>query len=351
LTPLAFLVPGPLDQLTGGYLFDRRIVEGLRAGGRKVDVVELAGSFPDADGTARAAVAAALGGLPGNAAAVIDGLALLGAADCLEAAAKRLRLIGFIHHTLASETGLSVAENARIAGLEGGLLRLLRGAICPSEETAAALSAYGVAAARLAVVPPGTAKPAVARPPSRKDGPARLLTVASVTPRKGHLVLVDALARLTAFDWELRCVGSLTRDPATAAALRDAIARHGLADRVTLAGERRPEELTAEYQAADCFVLPSYHEGYGMAFAEALSHGLPVVAARAGAVPRTVPESAGLLVPPGDAAALAAALQRVIAEPDLRRRLAAGALAAGALLPDWDQSVRGWAAAFERLVA
>jgi glycosyltransferase involved in cell wall biosynthesis len=351
LTPLAFLVPGRLDQLTGGYLFDRRIVEGLRASGRGVEVIELAGSFPDADATARAAVGAALAGLPDNAAAVIDGLALLGAADCLAAAAKRLRLIGFVHHTLASETGLSAAESARIAALEGRLLRLLRGAICPSEETAAALTAYGIAGARIAVVPPGTAKPTVARAASREAGPARLLTVASVTPRKGHLVLVDALARLTALDWRLRCIGSLTRDPATAEALREAIARHALADRVTLVGERRPEELAAEYQAADCFVLPSFHEGYGMAFAEALSHGLPVIAARAGAVPRTVPESAGLLVPPGDVAALAAALQRVIAEPDLRRRLAAGALAAGVLLPDWDQSVRCWAAAFDRLVA
>jgi glycosyltransferase involved in cell wall biosynthesis len=351
LTPLAFLVPGRLDQLTGGYLFDRRIVEGLRAGGRKMEVVELAGSFPDADATARAAVRAALAGLPDNTAAVIDGLALLGGADSLEAAAKRLRLIGFVHHTLASETGLSAAESARIAGLEGGLLRLLRGAICPSEETAAALGAYGIAAARIAVVPPGTAKPAAAHPASRQGGPARLLTVASVTPRKGHLVLVAALARLTALDWRLRCIGSLIRDPAAVAALREAIARHALADRVALAGERRPEELAAEYQAADCFVLPSFHEGYGMAFAEALVHGLPVIAARAGAVPRTVPESAGLLVPPGDVAALAAALQRVMAEPDLRRRLAAGALAAGARLPDWDQSVRGWAAAFDRLVA
>jgi glycosyltransferase involved in cell wall biosynthesis len=152
-------------------------------------------------------------------------------------------------------------------------------------------------------------------------------------------------------DWRLRCIGSLTRDPAAVAALREAIARHALADRVALVGERRPEELAAEYQAADCFVLPSFHEGYGMAFAEALAHGLPVIAARAGAVPRTVPESAGLIVPPGDVAALAAALQRVMAEPDLRRRLAAGALAAGARLPDWDQSVRAWAAAFERLVA
>lgn len=351
MTPLAFLVPGRLDQLTGGYLFDRRIVEGLRASGRKVDVIELAGSFPEADAIARTAVGAALARLPDNAAAVIDGLALLGAADCLEAAAKRLRLIGFVHHTLASETGLSAAESARIAGLEGDLLRLLRAAICPSEETAAALRAYGVARARIAVIAPGTAKPALARPASRQAGPARLLTVASVTPRKGHLFLIAALARLTSLDWRLRCIGSLTSDPAAVTALRQAITQHALADRVALMGERPPAELAVEYQAADCFVLPSFHEGYGMAFAEALSHGLPVVAARAGAVPRTVPESAGLLVPPGDVAALAAALQRVIDEPALRRDLAAGALAAGALLPDWDQSVRGWAAAFDRLVA
>jgi glycosyltransferase involved in cell wall biosynthesis len=351
LTPLALLVPGRLDQLTGGYLFDRRIVEGLRAAGREVAVIELAGSFPEADATSRAAVGAALAALPDNAAAVIDGLALLGAADCLDAAAKRLRLIGFVHHTLASETGLSAAASARIAGLEGRLLRLLHGAICPSEETAAALGAYGVAAARIAIVPPGTAKPAAARPASRQAGPARLLSVASVTPRKGHLVLIGALARLTEWDWRLRCIGSLTRDPAAVTALRQAIAQHALADRVTLVGERPPSELAAEYQAADCFVLPSFHEGYGMAFAEALSHGLPVIAARAGAVPRTVPESAGLLVPPGDVAALAAALRRVIAEPELRRRLAVGALAAGALLPNWDESVRCWAAAFERLVA
>src|SRR5439155_21666989 len=116
-------------------------------------------------------------------------------------------------------------------------------------------------------------------------------------------------------------------------------------------GERPSGELPAEYRTADCFVLPSFHEGYGMAFAEALSHGLPVVAARAGAVPSTVPESAGVLMPPGDVAALAAALRRIITEPDLRGRLAAGALAAGARLPDWDHAVRGWAAAFDRLVA
>ncbi len=348
-TGLAFLVPGRLDQLTGGYIFDRRIVEGLRASGRAVAVVELAGGFPDADATARQAVAAALAALPDGAAAAIDGLALLGAADCLASEGKRLRLVAFVHHPLAGETGLPASVGARFARLEADLLRHLRGVICPSAATATALRRYGVAPERIAIVPPGTDKPA-GSPAPPPTATLRLLSIASVTPRKGHRVLVAALARLAALDWRLRCVGSLTRDAATAAALRRDIAASGLAERVTLTGECEPSGLAAEYRAADCFVLPSFHEGYGMAFAEALAHGLPIIAARAGAVPDTVPESAGLLVPPGDVAALAAALRRIIVDGELRRRLAAGAREAGAMLPDWRRSVGDWASAFDRLV-
>src|SRR5262249_16826593 len=151
------------------------------------------------------------------------------------------------------------------------------------------------------------------------EGKLRLLAVATVTPRKGHLILIEALARLADLDWHLLCVGSLERDPATATAFRQAIARHHLADRVTLAGEWPPERLGAAYRQADCFVLPSFHEGYGMAFAEALAHGLPIVATTGGAISETVPASAGLLVPPGDSAALAAALRRLMSDGELRR--------------------------------
>ena len=133
-TGLAFLVPGPLDQLTGGYLFDRRIVDGLRARGRAVEIVELAGSFPEPDAAACTAIGAALAALPDGAAAVIDGLALLAAADCLSAATRRLRLVAFVHHPLASETGLSATASGRIAALEATLLRQLCGAICPSDD-------------------------------------------------------------------------------------------------------------------------------------------------------------------------------------------------------------------------
>ena len=75
-----------------------------------------------------------------------------------------------------------------------------------------------------------------------------------------------------------------------------------------------------------------------MAFAEAMAHGLPIIATAAGAIPETVPRAAGLLVPPGDAAALAA-------------NLAAGSRAAGARLPDWRQATERWEGALDRLAA
>ncbi len=88
-----------------------------------------------------------------------------------------------------------------------------------------------------------------------------------------------------------------------------------------------------------------------MVYAEAMAHGLPVIATIAGAISETVPSQAGLFVPPGDPAASARALRRVIAQPALAARLAAGSRAAGARLPDWPQATEEWESAFDRLVA
>jgi len=347
---LAFLVPGSLDQLTGGYLFARRVVEGLRALGRAVTVVELAGRYPDADDAARASAAAALAGLRAGETTVIDGLALPGFADCLAAAAQRLNLIGFIHHPLSLETGLDPGEARRYAALETRLWPLMRGILCPSASTARTVVAAGVAAHRVVVVPPGTARPA-ASGRGGTPGARRLLAVGTITPCKGHLLLIEALAGLRELDWRLTCIGSLERDTVAAAALRRAIAAYGLVDRVTLAGELPPERLSGAYSDADLFVLPSYHEGYGMACAEALAHGLPVIATTAGATPETVPAAASILVPPGDAMALREALRRALCDGDLRCRLAAAAALAAEALPDWPTAVRNWAAGLDRLAA
>ncbi|MGH7032246.1 MAG: glycosyltransferase family 4 protein [Stellaceae bacterium] len=347
---LALLVPGSLDQLTGGYLFARRVVEGLRARGDAIAVTELDGRFPEPDQPARRAAAAALADAADGEAVVIDGLALAGFDACLEAEAARLRLIAWVHHPLADETGLDDRTRERFRMIENSLLPCFRGVICPSDTTAQAVAAYGVDLARIAVAPPGTAKPAQAPPRAEPGGALRLLSVATVTPRKGHLVLIEALAQLRRKDWRLRCIGSLQRDPAHVAALRQAIAARGLAERVTLQDEIPPEALAGAYAAADVFVLPSFHEGYGMALAEAMAHGLPILATSAGAIPATVPESAGILVAPGDAGALAEALSRLIEHRAMRGRLAAGAAAAGAALPDWGEAVMCWRGEVLRLL-
>ena len=345
------IVPGALDQLTGGYLFDKRLVEGIRAQGRAIEVHELPGRFPAADAAARQAAAALLARLPDGAAAVIDGLALLAFADCLADQRTRLKLVGLVHHPLALETGLEAEERARLAGLEARLLSRLKGVLCPSAATAWSVENYGVARERIFVTPPGTVKPAT--PPqgrTRSDGPLQFLSVGTVIPRKGHALLIEALAALREKPWRLLIVGSLTRDAATAQALERAIARDELGERVTLAGEWAPERLGAAYAEADVFVLPSYHEGYGMAFAEAMAQGLPIVGTTGGAIAETVPADAALLVPPGDADALSAALAMMLDNAALRARMAQAAAAAGAALPDWPAATRRWLEAFDRLV-
>lgn len=350
-----WLVPGSIEQVTGGYRYDRLIVEGLRRAGHPVAVHELPGPYPFPDEEAIRAAEAALDGLPDGAVAVLDGLALPGVAGAIGRAGRRLRLLALVHHPLSLETGLGPEEAARLERVERACLARADRVVVTSRHTAEVLGRFGVEGRRIGVVEPGVDRPAR---PARGSGGATgdggapsLLCVATLTPRKGHLVLIEALARLRHLPWRLTCAGSADRDPACAAAVRAAIARLGLEGRVDLAGEVPPEAMGALYDGADLFVLASHYEGYGMAFAEALAWGLPVVGTTAGAVPTVVPAGAGVLVPPGDPAALAAALAPLLSAPGPRSALREGALAAAAALADWDGQTRRFLAEILRLRA
>jgi glycosyltransferase involved in cell wall biosynthesis len=345
MRPIHLVISGPLDQRTGGYLYDKRIVEGLRAEGRAVTVHELAGRFPLVDGAAREAAAAAIptmaGGLP-----VIDGLALPAFADLVD----RLpdRWVALIHHPLALETGLSTDQAEALAAVERRLLPLAERIVVTSHRTVDDLAPYQVPQPRIGVVLPGTDSAPLAR---GSGGPGfALLCVASLTPRKGHLILLEALSELLDLDWRLTCVGSKRRDPDTAQAIAASVVRLRLDQRVALVDELDEAGLAPFYERADLFVLASYHEGYGMALAEALAHGLPVVATNAGAIPGTVPPSAGLLVEPGDPAALAGALRQIMTDPSLRDLLTAGAVSERARLPSWADAARAFSAEIDRAV-
>jgi glycosyltransferase involved in cell wall biosynthesis len=161
-------------------------------------------------------------------------------------------------------------------------------------------------------------------------------------------VLVEALARIGQHSWHLTCVGSLDRDPSTANRVRAKLAQYDLADRVTFTGDLHQPQLDREYDRADVFVLPTFHEGYGMVVGEALARGLPVVSCPTGAIAGLVASNAGVLVSPGNVAELARALEDVIGSREVRSRLAAGARQVRDRLPTWDAASRRMAAALER---
>lgn len=343
------VVPGPLDQRTGGYLYDRRIVEGLRARGREVRVHEVPGRFPDPDDEARTGLAQALDACPDGAVVVVDGLAGGALPDVLSPASDRLRLVALVHHPLADESGLDPDTAARFRTLEARTLQAVDGVVVTSPHTARRLEELGVEPGRVRVVEPGTepAAPAVGPGPG---APPRLLTVGTVSPRKGHDVLVDALGRIREMDWVCVCAGSLSRAPDFAGEVRRRVGEAGLESRILFVGELDAEELEAAYASATLFVLASRFEGYGMALTEALARGLPVVATTGGAIPGTVPSGAGVLVPPGDADALAGALTRLLEDGSALGVLARGAREAAAAFPDWASRAPAFEAALHDLL-
>lgn len=335
------IAPGPLGQRTGGYIYDARIAAGLRTLGWDVHARALSGEAPMPD-----LLAACLARIEDGGLTMIDGLCLAGAADILAAERDRLHLVGLMHHPAALETGIVPEAARRLLAAETAALSHLARIVVTSPHTARILQRdLAVAARQIAVVEPGTDPARLAA--GSADGGCRLLAVGAAVPRKGYEILLPAVAALSALNWELSVIGALDRDADYSARVREIATQCGIADRVEWVGEREAPELAAAYDRADLFVSASWYEGYGMAVAEAVARGLPVVSTAAGAVAETLPDGAGLLVPPGDVDALADALRRLLTDSGLRARLAAGARAARSRLPTWDQQARRFADVLE----
>ena len=343
-----FAVPGDLATPTGGYAYDRRMIAELGDLGWQVDLLDLGEDFPwPCDATRKSALTKLLA-TPAHRAIVVDGLALGVLAEAAAQLAGRNPLLALVHHPLALEAGLSENQAAALRSSERAALSAVQGVIVTSAATARLVAAdYGVPAESITIARPGS-DPAPLAPGSR-DGTVRLLSVGAVVPRKGFDVLIAALATLGDLPWQLAIAGDRTRDLDAAAQLDADIAGHALKNRVAVLGAVSPQHLAALYMEADVFALASHFEGYGMAYAEAIAHGLPVIGTNGGAIPDTVPADAGLLVPSGDIPAFATALRRVIGDSDLRRRLAGGARAAAAQLPTWMQSADIFARRLETL--
>ena len=343
----AFVVPGDLATPTGGYTYDRRIIGGLQALGWDIEVCDIGDGFPRPSPEARANARRAIAALAGERPIVVDGLAFGVLAAEAQVLAQQCKLVALVHHPLALETGLSAEEAAVFAAGERTALACARHVIVTSPSTARLVATdYAVAGERLSVVRPGIDRVLLRERSAGQE--MNLLAVGSVVPRKGYDVLIAALARIADLSWQLTIAGDRTRSLETTQMLDAEIARLALKGRVIFAGAVAPERLGLLYAGADLFVLPSRFEGYGMAYAEAIAHGVPVVGTRAGAVPDTVPATAALLIPADDVAALAAVLRSLIERPAERERLAAGAREAGRAYPSWEDSAKLFAQALEQ---
>ena len=331
---VAFVTVGDTGRLTGGYLYNCRLLSGLGGNGVETEEIVPCGADPAEQAEAAPKFGASFDPVRFDV-VVVDALARVVVAPHLDRW-RSVRPVVALVHELPGVADPTSADRER--PFEGPLLRSER-VVAVSRHGGRVLSGKGVPAGRVAVVPPGFDGLRRCRGGDRAGGPPRVLCVAQWLPRKGVLDLVRAWTMEDRSGAVLDLVGETDADAGYAARVRGAAAGepsirvHGTVDEATLAGF---------YTSAGLFALPSRYEGYGIVFAEALSFGLPVVACAADPVPEVVGSEAALLVPPGDEAALSHALGRLLRDTGLREKMAAAALRRAASLPRWRETTAGF---------
>jgi hypothetical protein len=343
-TELYAVLPDGVDdpsRPSGGNVYDRRLLDGLSQLGRRVVEVTVPGAWPGPRHDDLERLDSVLADLPDDGLVLLDGLLASGAVAVVPRHARRLRLVVLLHMPVGPDDGEQevLASATAVLTTSAWSRQQVR-------------SWYGLRHVFVAL--PGVG-PVDAAPAHRSAaGGTAFLCVAAVHPGKGHDLLFEALAGLGDRAWTLTCVGSLDVDPDHVAALQTQVYARSWERRVVFTGPLTGGTLRAAYDTADLLVLPSRSESYGMVVIEALAHGLPVVATAVGGVPEALgraPVGAlpGLLVPPEDPAALAAALRAWLDDPGLRERLSYAVSRRRPGLRRWDQTAADVDALLERI--
>ncbi|MCW2765750.1 MAG: glycosyltransferase [Nocardioides sp.] len=321
---------------SGGNAYDRRVCEGLTAIGWSVHECAVPGAWPRPDAAARAILKGVLAAIPRDAVVLLDGLIASTVPELLVAEKGRLRIVVLVHTQLGDGVPGVDVECAR--SREGEALSAADAIVATSIWTRTRLlDRYPLQPWRVHVAEPGV--DVVDLAPGTATG-GQLLSVAAVTPDKGHDVLLAALATIADLAWRCVCVGPLDREPDFVHRLERQAGESGIKDRVQFTGPLAGADLDGAYAAADVLVLASRAETYGMVVTEALARGLPVVATAVGGVPEALGRledgsRPGLLVPPDDPTAFAAALRSWLEAADSRRRLRGAAQERRTTLVGW----------------
>jgi glycosyltransferase involved in cell wall biosynthesis len=337
VVPEGFDHPG---RPTGGNIYDQRVCAGLAEAGWEVLVATVAAPWPVPGPDARADLARIVSAIGDGETVLIDGLIASPAAAQLLPHAGRIRMTVLLHMPLA--TALDIDHDASAERSEQAVLRAAAGVVVTSEWTRRqVLTRYAIPVCRVHVASPGVDWVAAPARPVR----GHLICVGVLSRHKGQDLLIEALAELADRNWHCVLAGSLDRDPDFAGQLRTRITHLGYDHRVRLSGVLTGAALSHVYTTADLLVAPSRSETYGMTVIEALAHGLPVIAAAVGGLPEALgsnPDGTrpGQLIPPGDPAALAAALGDWLGDEHHRHRLRAAARQRQPALRGWEQTTQ-----------
>ncbi len=314
---VGLLIYGSLDTLSGGYLYDRRLVEHLRACGHSVEIF----SLPWRNYALHLTDNFNAGFLKRLENARLDVLIQ----DELNHPSlfwlnRRLRpkvsykLVSIVHHLRCSELR-PAWQNTFYRQIERLYLQTLDGFVFNSRTTQGVVESLVAPRPSVIGYPGGdrlgiTLDPDTIQARALEPGPLRLLFFGNLIPRKGMPTLLEALARLKEGDWRLDVVGSLTSDPEHAAEVQAQASALGLQDRVTFHGAVFDDDLVPHLKAAHALVLPSSYEGFGIVYMEAAAFGLPSIASQTGAAGEIVAHGqSGYLIQPGQSHALAAHLK------------------------------------------
>ena len=344
---LAFITVGDTSRKTGGYLYNARVISGLRQRGLEIAELVACGASPDEQRRAAPPFGPTFDPSSFDT-IVVDALARIVVAPHLDRWQSLRPVVALVHELPSVAGGPETVARERL--YEEPLLRADR-LVAVSGHGRALLQRRGVSFGRIHVVPPGfDGVPVDDGSHTPRDGPVRALCIAQWIPRKGILPLVEAWAMREREGAVLELIGETGADPDYASRVRAAIDA-APQDSIVVTGCVDDAVLGAAYASAALFVLPSRYEGYGIVYAEALAFGLPIVACDAGPVPELVGQEAAVLVPPDDKDAIFAALNLLLGDPTLRARMSRAASRRAYELPRWKDTITAFEDALKSAVS
>jgi glycosyltransferase involved in cell wall biosynthesis len=340
---VGLVIYGSLDTVSGGYLYDRMLVDYLTQQGDKVEIISLpwrnyARHLADnlsADWRRR---------LESDFDVIVqDELNHPSLAWINTRLQQPTPVVSIVHHLRSSEPR-ATWQNHIYRAVERRYLNSVDAFIFNSQTTKhVVLELLGKSKPHIVAHPAGdrfdseiTTETIVLRAHS---GPLRLLFVANLIPRKGLHTLIAALNLCPMVDWQLRVVGSLDVEPAYTGKIQNLLKRWSLEDRVALSGALNGDGLVRAMSSAHLMVVPSAYEGFGIVYLEGMGFGLPAIAGAAGAAGELIADGHnGFLIPPDNPQALADCLQSLAADRDRLAQMSLAALARYARHPTWADS-------------